>query len=103
MKKKLDFCEALDALKEGRIISREGWNGKGMYVYLNKGSRDISGESPDGTENVEGIPFYLFELGDVGTATRLPNLNMKTSSGAIVTGWVASQVDMLAEDWCTLD
>lgn len=103
METKLSFGQALDQLKLGKAISREGWNGKGMFVYLNKGSRDVSGESPEGTENVEGIPFHLFEMGDKGTVTRLPNVNMKAATGSTVTGWLASQTDLLAEDWCVLD
>jgi len=103
METKLSFGQALDQLKLGKAISREGWNGKGMFVYLNKGSRDVSGESHEGTENVEGIPFHLFEMGDKGTVTRLPNVNMKAATGSTVTGWLASQTDLLAEDWCVLD
>jgi len=95
----LDFGTAINALKRGKQIARKGWNGKNMFVYLNKGSRDVSGEQPEGTENVEGIRFDLFELGDAGTVLRLPNINMMAATGSIVTGWLASQTDMLAEDW----
>ena len=97
----MNFGIALQALKQGKRISREGWNGKGMFIYLNKGSRDIS-KAQDG-ENVEGVSFELFELGDNDTVTRLPNINMKAASGITVTGWLASQTDLLAEDWCILD
>lgn len=91
------FSDALQAVKEGKRISREGWNGKNMFVYLNKGSVE-NRES----ENflVEGIKANLFEASDNGTVTRLPNLNMHSASGSTVTGWLASQTDLLAEDWC---
>jgi hypothetical protein len=97
----MNFGIALEALKQGKRIAREGWNGKGMFVYLNKGSRDIS--KPQEGENVEGISFELFELGDNDTVTRLPNINMKAATGSTVTGWLASQTDLLAEDWCIID
>lgn len=95
----MKFGEAIEALKEGKQVSRKGWNGKGMFIYLNKGSRDVSVPDNEGVSDVEGIPFNLFEMGAKGTVTRLPNLNMKAASGSTVTGWLASQTDILAEDW----
>lgn len=92
----LSFGDALEALKKGYRIARKGWNGKGMFLYLNKGS--VATMPQDGS-TIEGIDSDLFELGDTGTVTRLPNINMRTASGSTVTGWLASQTDMLAEDW----
>jgi hypothetical protein len=107
MNEKMCFGQALDVLKHGGVIARKCWNGKGMFIYLNKGSRDVSDDSHDklkeGAENVEGIPFELFEMGDKGTVTRLPNINMKNAANRTVTGWLASQTDMLAEDWIRLE
>lgn len=96
------FGQAIEALKEGKAISREGWNGKGMCVFLNKGSHDFT-QDQDMPNNIEGIKESLFKRGDNGTVTRLPNLNMRAASGSTVTGWLASQTDLLAEDWCILD
>ena len=93
----LNFGEAIEALKDGKCVARNGWNGKGMYIYLNKGSVDAL----DGT-HIDGISASLFETGDNGTITRLPNLNMRSANGSIVTGWLASQTDILAEDWIIL-
>ena len=92
----MNFGQALEAVKNGNAVSRDGWNGKGMCIYLNKGSAATK-FSED--ETVEGISGSLFELGDTGTVTRLPNLNMKAATGSTVTGWLASQTDLLAEDW----
>lgn len=102
------YERALGALKSGKKVAREGWNGKGMYVYLNKGSYDGTKEreqaSIGGTlESIEGIPGSLFNKGDKGTSTRLPNINMRTAQGSTVTGWLASQIDQLAEDWYTVE
>ena len=100
MTQNLNFGEAIEALKQGKKAAREGWNGKGMFVFLNKGSK----ETPvNEGELVDGIKLDLFTQGDVGTATRLPNINMMSASGSIVTGWLASQTDLLAEDWVVLD
>lgn len=103
MIKNLTFSEALSALKLGMRISRENWNGKNMFLYLNKGSIDISTLSnEDSFEIIEGIPGKLFDTGDKGTFTRLPNINMSNANSRTVTGWLASQTDLLAEDWCIL-
>ena len=94
----MNFGEAIEELKKGYAIRRSGWNGKGMKVYLNKGSYDFkpNDEQPD---KIESIRSELFESGDAGTATRLPNINMRAETGSTVTGWLASQRDILAEDW----
>lgn len=101
------FSAALDACKNGSRIAREGWNGKGMFVFLEKGSFAIGPDHAKGPEPmprfVDGISCDHFDRGDFGTCTRLPNLNMRAASGSTVTGWLASQTDMLADDWCILD
>ena len=101
----LSFGNALNELKQGKCIARIGWNGKKMFVYLNKGSiGSVTDDKEDGADNgtIEGIPATLFEKGDLGTVTRLPNINMRAATGSTVTGWLASQTDMLAEVWCVV-
>lgn len=98
----LTFGTALQAAKQGKQIARKGWNGKNMFVWLNKGSHDFSRNENHSTKT-EGIKNDLFNIGDNGTATRLPNLNMQAATGSTVTGWLASQTDLLAEDWNVID
>jgi len=74
----MDFCYALNALKEGQKVSRSGWNGKGMFVFL------IS----DWDYKEENRPPYPL----------LPFLAMKTADNMVVP-WLISQTDALAEDW----
>ena len=93
----LSFGAALDYLKEDAPIRRAGWNGKGMFIFLNHGSYNDKNEHVP--ELIEGIDRDLFESGHTGTVTRLPNINMRAASGSTVTGWLASQTDLLAEDW----
>lgn len=98
----MNFGQAIEHLKFGHRVARAGWNGKGMFLFLNPGSFDASQFDglPGLPAEIDGIPTRLFsEKGDVGTITRLPNINMRAASGATVTGWLASQTDMLAEDW----
>lgn len=97
-KTELNFGQALEWIKLGQRVQRIGWNGKGMFVYLNMGSVDLS-TMPPGLLFIDGIRTDLFVEGDKDTVTRLPNLNMHSATGATVTGWLASQTDVLAEDW----
>jgi hypothetical protein len=92
----LTFGEAVEAMKVGERVAREGWNGKGMFVWLNRGSTDCL---PDRETTIEGVSDHLFDLGDDDTIVRLPNINMRAATGSTVTGWLASQTDILAEDW----
>lgn len=93
MAKALNFSDVLVLLK-GRIrVQRAGWNGKGMYVVLQKGYPDgipINANTAEAT----GIPL--------GTVCKfLPYLMMCTADGTFVP-WLASQTDILAEDWQTV-
>lgn len=95
------FGRAIKALKDGYKVAREGWNGKNMFIYLNKGN--IAADNPTNNYKVGGCPIELFTVGDFGTSTRMPNLNMKAADGSTVTGWLASQTDILSEDWTIVE
>ena len=107
----LTFGLAIEALKMGFKVAREGWNGKKMYLYLNKGcfDGDAFGFKPDDKiptnhgSTIDGVRLSLFEHGDKDIVTRLPNIRMVTASGSIVEGWLASQTDILAEDWMIVE
>jgi len=90
----MDFGEALKELKDGNRVAREGWNGKDMFIYLSKG-RKIEHE-----DLVPGIEEILPEK-DVYKIN--PRIDMKAADGSIVIGWLASQTDMLAEDWVVVE
>lgn len=91
----MNFGQAIEAVKTGKSVARAGWNGKNMHVYLNRGSRPPK-EVADFNGGVSG---HLFDMGHKGTSVRMPNLNLRAADGSIVTGWLASQTDILAEDW----
>lgn len=94
----MNFGQAIEEMKSGNAVARKGWNGKNMFIYLNKGSNDFD-KNEDIPKLIEGIGSYLFQKGDSGTFRRLPNINMYTATGSTLTGWLASQTDILAEDW----
>lgn len=94
----LNFGDALVALKAGRRVAREGWNGKGMWLSLSgPGVRDVPAGGFWSVNNAD----HARSQG--GTAKVLPCITMKTATGEILMGWLASQTDMLAEDWVDLD
>lgn len=80
----MNFGLAIEAARKGKRIARKGWNGKGQYVEL---ASAISYTSPGGetvNANHEAIGNHAFAF--VGTS-------------GVQMGWLASQADMLAEDW----
>lgn len=87
-----NFGDAIVALKEGKRVARKGWNGKGMFVFLRKG-RLITGVHPDELM-VKGTNKTEFWSND--------HLCMKAVDGSCVVGWLASQTDILSEDWGVL-
>ena len=95
----LDFGDAIRALKEGYRVSRAGWNGKDMWLALSGSleGRRIPAASFWSKHNAE----YAAQTVD-GSANVLPCITMKTADGSILMGWLASQTDMLAEDWVAL-
>jgi hypothetical protein len=83
----MDFGKAIAALKEGRRVAREGWNGKGMFLFLVAGSNFVVNREP-----------LLSIMGEGASVTYRPHIDMKDAEGKVVP-WLASQTDMLAEDW----
>lgn len=93
----MDFGTALLALKRGYKVARKGWNGKGMWLILVPGQKAV--------QLKEGTPYHA-ALGPVETEI-LPHIDMWTTNAegrrAMLPGWLASQSDMLAEDWETVE
>lgn len=86
----MNFGQALEALKAGSMVFRKGWNGKEMFLFLVPGSTfkvnraPLLGIYPEGTE-----------------INYCPHIDMKTANGKVVP-WLASQTDVLAEDWTVI-
>jgi hypothetical protein len=101
--KGLSFETALRRMKNGGCLAREGWNGKDMYVYINRGSFPCPETNEDMPSSHRNIAIKLFELGDKGSFTRLPNLNMKTADDCVLVGWIPTQTDLLSDDWYVVE
>lgn len=80
----MNFGQALEALKQGKRAARKGWNGKSQYIELasNISYTRANGEIVNAKHEATGNKVIAF----VGTS-------------GIQIGWLASQADMLAEDW----
>lgn len=72
----MNFGDAIEALKHGERVAREGWNGKGMWIV----------NIPAGNAMYKGYPMQ-------------DCYGMKTADNKMQPGWLASQNDMRAEDW----
>lgn len=80
------FGSAIELLKQGKLVTRSGWNGKNMYLLLISGncvSEIINGCYGDPQK--EPLPVC-------------DAIYMKTADNKLVP-WLASQTDVLAEDW----
>lgn len=90
MPQALTFGDALHYLKQGKKVARSGWNGKGMFLFLVNGS----------TFQVNRAPLLgIYPEGT--TINYCPHIDMKTADDKIVP-WLASQTDVIAEDWVVL-
>lgn len=89
------FGWAIRMLKNGHKVTREGWNGKGMFLWL----------KPETTIQAEWChdpKLKALAHANGGTIEALGTICMFTARKQILSGWLASQTDMLAEDWMTI-
>lgn len=91
---RMSFGCALDMLKSGCKVARTGWNGKGMFIVYRQGYMD-------------GIPCneatakaFGYKEGDL--FIQRPYLQMRCADGTHQM-WLASQSDLLADDWCIVE
>ena len=95
----LTFGLAIEAMKAGKRVGRAGWNGKGMWVrYI-----DPYAPHPDTVagrcDGARTNPYFKAADNNADAqGTMLPWIGMKTADNKFVP-WLASQTDMLAEDW----
>lgn len=93
----LNFGQALDLIKQGKMVQREGWNGKEMFLFQatildfgvhNKIGDGIKQMVGDIKKNSRTIPH------SIGST-----IVMKSADNKLVFGWLASQTDLTANDW----
>lgn len=85
----MNFGLAIEAMRlHGKKVARQGWNGKDMFIFIREGRmiQEVSLDSPMG-----------------GPFESRSHICMKDAQGKCVVGWLASQTDMLADDWVIVD
>ena len=97
----LNFGQALEALKAGEKVSRLGWNGKGMFVVLMSGLY-LPPFNTQGTERKVNDRTAKW-IGEDTPLDSQPYLAMYNAQGQWQPGWLASQADILADDWQIID
>ena len=80
----MNFGEAIIAMRKGKKLQRKGWNGKGQYIELAKNISYLNTAGEIINCNHENIGNCAIAF--VGTS-------------GVQMGWLASQADMLADDW----
>lgn len=92
----MNLGEAIAALKAGKRVTRKGWNGKGMFLWLKPQTVIKSDWCKDSMlkKLCDDNGGELLALGTICMYT-----HDSTGRKAILTGWLASQSDMLGEDW----
>ena len=81
----MNFGQAIEALKEGKRVARKGWNGKGIYLEL---------QIPDAHSKMT-LPYIYI------VTSRLETTNPDAPKGVVP--WLASQTDMLSDDWIVIE
>ena len=88
----MTFGQAIESLKAGQKVARKGWNGKGMWLVL-----------VPGTPVIHPKPDTPYGKAGIVECEILPHIDMWTTNAqgrrAMLPGWLASQTDMLSEDW----
>lgn len=84
----MNFGEAIESLKEGKKVARKGWNGKKQYIELATNISYVN--ASEEVVNCEHDAIGNKAIAFVGTS-------------GVQMGWLASQADMLAEDWVIVE
>ena len=104
----MNFGQAVELLKNGKLVARGGWNGKNMFLFIrpafscelgafekiisvpeNAKQRIVTAICSDKYNGGSGVWDFKFT----------GYISMFAADGTIVNGWLASQTDILAEDW----
>lgn len=108
----MNFGQAIEDLKEGKLVAREGWNGKGMFIFMRPSDEIGISAVIDVVKSLpQSVKDYYKEQdqkrdGSEQGLTKIKftaYLCMKAADDTIVNGWLASQTDMLATDWVVIE
>ena len=94
---KMDFSTALQLIKQGFVLIREGWNGKDIYVFRLLAER-VVGETSVGSEPIPLVAqdFVIENSKNIEYGARMVTYNKKSGK---MDSWVPSSADLMADDW----
>lgn len=109
----LPFGDAIIALKQGKRVARKGWNGKGLFIFMQVPAKiDVITTVP----KMQSLPQSVKDcfvaractVFDKETQDKMQSINYKNQLAMVypdntIYGWVASPSDVLEEDWVILD
>lgn len=102
----LTFGEALEFLKEGKIVQRSGWNGKGMFIFMRPKDELQTSFIIDKVKSIpDNVKVYLKACVDLNPFKEDTSIEfteylcLKTADNKIMNGWTPNMLDILAEDW----
>ena len=84
----LTFGLALEALKKGSKLARKGWNGKGLLLELAQPTED----------SLMTLPYIYMAYPSSPASDTAPSNHINAR-----VPWLASQTDVLADDWVIVD
>jgi hypothetical protein len=93
----MNFGQAIEAMNNGTMVSRSGWNGKSMFVYKTVGNTVSKDFIPKFASLPQSVKEFLSKKG--ADVVFHPSITMYTAQGEMQPGWLASQADILADDW----
>jgi len=96
----INFGHAIRAMREGKRVAREGWNGKGLFVFMQIPSEITEEIIP----KMQSLPQSVKDEfarrgGNISYSNQMAIVNPNNS----INGWVPSSSDIYAEDWVILD
>ncbi len=112
----LNYGEALEALKQGKMVTRKGWNGKGMFVFMMEEEEKEYDELSRSSFPAPVLDHLMIKYSESKYSIHnnqiyekplevwfSPYFCLKTEDDSIIIGWIASQTDTLSDDWCILN
>ena len=104
MEENLNFGEALEAVKLGKMITRTGWNGKDLFVFKQVPAsipKDVVPKMQSLPESVKNEFQKRFDSGNLDFIYYTDQLAL-VGPNNFISSWAPSVSDSLAEDWCIL-
>ena len=96
----MNFGQAIEALKEGKLVTREGWNGKGLFV-MKQIPAEIGLEIIPKMQSVQESAKQI--LVSRGTTLKYENQMLIIKPNGTADSWVPSSSDVFAEDWIVVE